>query len=1795
MGKPKIGAIIALDGEKEFKKAVAGCGSELKELESQSKLLELQFDGQANTLEALRKKHEVLNKILDAHKKKEKEIKKALDNANKSRKSVGRGLETLRAKQEEATRKMEEMKAASGTTNEELEEQKKLVKELAEAIARGERNYETASRRIERWQTSLNNAKTETIQVNRALETTTQHLREAESSSDGCARSIDEYGRAVREAQNSTVGWSEAIKVAVADKAVGTLTDTIKNIGSAAVTAATDMEASVNQIAASTGASAEQMQKYKDTLTSVYEDNFGDDLNDVAEAVSKTTQNLGELNQTELKNVTENAITLRDTFGFDYQEQLRSVKMLMDTFGISSTKAYNLIAQGAQKGLDKNGDLLDTINEYASHYKRMGVSAEGFLNSLANGTAAGTFSVDKLGDAFKEFGIRVKDTANSTTEGFELLGMDADEMRQKFAQGGEEAKAATEEVITALFGMDDQVKQNQAGVDLFGTMWEDLGKDGVQALTNLNGEISMANDALTSIKDIKYDDIGNQITQIGRTIQMKFAKPLAKDILPKVADGLELVGDNLDVVTTLAIGLGSAIAIYKVGKSEWFSGLIAGIAKARAGMVAATAATNGVTVATNGATVATKLFNAACSMSPLAKVITVVVAATAAIAAFKAITGDTNNELMQNHAEVKELCKNMDELTVSMDENQERRKEAVEDTEAEWLACQNMSDMLFDLAEKEEKSSTEKEKMKILVDQLNEAMPNLNLTIDEQTGALNKNQEAVNGVIEAMKKKAIATAMEEQTTEIMKEQAQAMLEVKKAEAEKLELDAKIEEKQKQLNMALYGTEEAMEGQSIAISGVNDEAKKLSAEMAVMITDREKLEKAISKGNDAVEESNQELDLYLTTAGEMQKTLGDAAGAAEDMGEAVEEAGEATGTLSDATEDMEAVVTSKYEEMKNSVADSLKSCETVFEEFNGGQEISTSEMLENLRSQTAGMEKWRDNMALLAEQAGKGMSENLYTYLAQMGPQGANAVDSLATALRDGSGEFEQICTEWEKAISLEGQTAELVAGYYKVGTDLEDGTIRGIKDKGPEVVSAAKQVIQQAKAGAQAEAQIKSPSRVWRDKIGKMLALGVAVGITDGGGEVKSSAVEMCQDVVQASLKELDIHSPSGVFRDKVGKRIPEGVEVGIKHGKARTVAASKDMAKMVYEQASALTKTLQSKGIQRLQDEKKIWQNARKQLDKGTAEYKKASEKIRNLDFKIKIKKQGSFGISKKDKDGAVKTAEQYSSEVLAAATSWFGNYQKQQDVSIDKEILYWQEIRKQLKKGTDAYKEVTYTIKKLQQESKEEKKQAEKNARQEKLSASDTTLSQYKTYYKVSAKAEVDYWDIVRKQFKKGTAERIEADQKYYEAKENLNSQLEELNEEYVQNCAEVQEKLKSDIQELTDAYNDAVKERAQSIYSSVGLFDAFESESESGEKLLHNLKTQVAGIADWEVQLRELTSRGLPKGLMEELQEMGPEASASLHALNSLTNEQLEEYASLWEQKHSLANAEAVRELEPMRKETEKQIKGLTDSAKKELSKLKTEYTAEIKELNSGISKALKKLANSTKKIGEDASAALINAIKSGAQKKDTKAKLKTASDSVKNGLGKLPQAGKTIGTNTLKGITDGLLDKKNISKSAKKLVEELKKEIQKAADIHSPSRLFKKEVGVQMSDGIAEGITEEGKKVNSAGVDVVKEALASIKQQAAQQQASLRAYMGEINSGAGLVELNNLISVPQVQQVNASGDTSGLLAMLTDMITVLRCGFEDMRNMQLVTDTGALVGATGQAMGAELAKMSRRIRG
>lgn len=303
-------------------------------------------------------------------------------------------------------------------------------------------------------------------------------------------------------------------------------------VGGYAVKIGTDFQQSSNSIAASVGLSKEQMSGFKDIMKDIYADNYGESFQDIADSISTVAQSAKTLDPSEIKGLTVNAMALKDTFGYDIQESMRAVNMLTEQFGMSGKEAFNLISQGAQQGLDKNGDLLDSINEYSVHFNQIGISAESMFNMLLNGTASGTFSVDKLGDAVKEFGIRVKDGTGD--EAFKTLGLSVDATKQAFVTGGTVGQEAFKKVTSALFEMDNKVEQNQLGVQLFGTMWEDLGADGIKALTDLNGEFDMTYDSMNKLKEVKYDDLGSAFSGLKRVVETDLLLPFAERLTPAV-------------------------------------------------------------------------------------------------------------------------------------------------------------------------------------------------------------------------------------------------------------------------------------------------------------------------------------------------------------------------------------------------------------------------------------------------------------------------------------------------------------------------------------------------------------------------------------------------------------------------------------------------------------------------------------------------------------------------------------------------------------------------------------------------------------------------------------------------------------------------------------------------------------------------------------------------------------------------------------------------------------------------------------------------------------------------------------------------------------------------------------------------------------------------------------------------------------------------------------------------------------------------------------------------------------
>lgn len=462
-----------------------------------------------------------------------------------------------------------------------LQEQK--VKELAKAFEKSKQETGENSTATQELAIKLNRAISQYNKFEGELKQTEKALSEA-------SKEVKEQGSAwdtlKNKIANATSGMGENIKRGIGMAIGGDIWDKAKAGFISVTTFGSDLSKTMNNIQASTGYATNAMSSIKDVLIGIYNDNFGESFEDIGNAVKTIGQQSGASGN-ELKNLAEDALMLRDTFGFEVNESFRSAKMLMDQFGMSGEEAYNLIAQGAQWGLDKNGDLLDTINEYSVQFKQLGFNSDEMFNMLANGAMSGTFSVDKLGDAVKEFGIRAKDGSSSTQQAFKQLGLDANKTSMEFAKGGETGKKAFEEVNKKLLEIKDPLKQNQIGTALWGTMWEDLGKEGIASLTSLDGEISKTNNALQDIKKVKYNDLGSAFEGIKRNMQTGLILPISNILLPKLSDFSNWfianmpqiqssVSGAMDKIIPVFEGFGKGIQLV-IDNSNWLIPVLAGV------------------------------------------------------------------------------------------------------------------------------------------------------------------------------------------------------------------------------------------------------------------------------------------------------------------------------------------------------------------------------------------------------------------------------------------------------------------------------------------------------------------------------------------------------------------------------------------------------------------------------------------------------------------------------------------------------------------------------------------------------------------------------------------------------------------------------------------------------------------------------------------------------------------------------------------------------------------------------------------------------------------------------------------------------------------------------------------------------------------------------------------------------------------------------------------------------------------------------------------------------------------
>lgn len=383
--------------------------------------------------------------------------------------------------------------------------------------------------------------------VNDKIEDESNQLNILKKRADEAAQQMDELGQ----------------KAGAAGSA---FTPVVAGIGAALLKIANDVDSSQARIQAQLGVTGKEAEKLTKEARDIWSDGFGESMEDVTRGLVQVKHNIKGLNDGELKKVTKDALVLADVFEADVNEVTRAGGNVMKGFGVDSKKAFDLMAYGAQNGLNFSNEMFDNLSEYAPLFAKMGFSADEYFQLLINGSEAGVYNLDYINDAMKEMQIRLKDGSKTTSEAMGQLSSSTQQVWKDYLVGKSTVKDVSNAVLSELKGMDDQTLANQIGVDLYGTKWEDLESDAMYALGGIDGKLKGVDGSMQKTSKAIEESFGVRVKAAWRESQ-EALEPLGEILLemaerhlPKIEKAVESVATRFDNMSpaaqdaTLAIG-----------------------------------------------------------------------------------------------------------------------------------------------------------------------------------------------------------------------------------------------------------------------------------------------------------------------------------------------------------------------------------------------------------------------------------------------------------------------------------------------------------------------------------------------------------------------------------------------------------------------------------------------------------------------------------------------------------------------------------------------------------------------------------------------------------------------------------------------------------------------------------------------------------------------------------------------------------------------------------------------------------------------------------------------------------------------------------------------------------------------------------------------------------------------------------------------------------------------------------------------------------------------------------------
>lgn len=390
------------------------------------------------------------------------------------------------------------------------------------------------------------------------LQKSAKEVGKGASGIDELADSLADLEQTTKDAGEAGSGLSEAFAGGLAGGAVVAALGSLQSIvttgfsklgelASDAFGRALDFNSGRVQLQAQLGLTAQDAKKFGQLSADLYSEAFGESIDQVNEALSLVTQAFGlsiETQRGSLALLTGDLLNFSQVFGVDLRDAVRAVASLVNTgLAKNTTEALDLITRGFQTGANLSDDLIDTLTEYPTLFRALGLSGAKAIGILRQGLQGGARDTDQIADALGQFAEKGKTFSQTTVDAFRVLGLDAGKMLRIIGDGGEGAAEGLDMVLDSLRNIENPVIRNQVAIALFGDKANELQaallaidpSEAVAALGEVEGAAKRVGDTLATDPAVKLEAFKRAVeTNVTLFLADTVIPILEEEVLPRL-------------------------------------------------------------------------------------------------------------------------------------------------------------------------------------------------------------------------------------------------------------------------------------------------------------------------------------------------------------------------------------------------------------------------------------------------------------------------------------------------------------------------------------------------------------------------------------------------------------------------------------------------------------------------------------------------------------------------------------------------------------------------------------------------------------------------------------------------------------------------------------------------------------------------------------------------------------------------------------------------------------------------------------------------------------------------------------------------------------------------------------------------------------------------------------------------------------------------------------------------------------------------------------------------------------